>query len=159
MEQFYLFLIFILNGIIIGCIFDIFRISRKSFKTKDIITYIEDVLFWIISGIITLYFIFIFNNGEIRLFIFLGILFGISLYMLTISKYFIKISVNIILHIKKLINSIISIIIKPFILIFKMIKKIFFKPISFFCINVRHLFQDIFIKKIKNCKNCKKNEI
>ena len=38
-NQAYLFLIFSLNGFIIGVLFDFFRILRKSFKTKDIITY------------------------------------------------------------------------------------------------------------------------
>ena len=53
-----LFLIFVINGIIIGLVFDIFRILRKSFKTSDIITTIEDILFWIITGIIILYSIY-----------------------------------------------------------------------------------------------------
>lgn len=44
-----LFLIFTINGILIGLLFDFFRILRRSFKTKDIITYIEDILFWILT--------------------------------------------------------------------------------------------------------------
>lgn len=44
-----LFIIFTLDGILIGILFDIFRILRKSFKTDDFITYIEDILFWLIS--------------------------------------------------------------------------------------------------------------
>ena len=44
-NQAYLFLIFIINGIVIGLLFDIFRILRKSFKTSDIITYVQDILF------------------------------------------------------------------------------------------------------------------
>ena len=63
-NQAYSFIVFILNGILIGLLFDIFRILRKSFKTPDFITYIEDILFWILTGIITLYFIFIFNNRR-----------------------------------------------------------------------------------------------
>lgn len=63
-NQAYTFIIFIINGIIIGLLFDCFRIIRKSFKTSDMITYIEDILFWIIAGIITLYFIFIYNNRR-----------------------------------------------------------------------------------------------
>ena len=54
-NQGYIFVIFILNGFLIGILFDIFRILRKSFKTKDIVTYIEDILFWIITGIFLLY--------------------------------------------------------------------------------------------------------
>ncbi len=63
-NQAYSFIIFIINGILIGILFDIFRILRKSFKTSDFITCIEDVIFWILTGIISLYFIFCFNNRR-----------------------------------------------------------------------------------------------
>ena len=53
-NQAYSFIIFILNGLIIGLIFDIFRIFRKSFKTPDFITYLQDFIFWIIAGSILL---------------------------------------------------------------------------------------------------------
>ena len=88
-NQAYIFLIFVLNGIIIGIVFDFFRILRISFKTKDFVTYIEDFVFWCITGMILLYSIFIFNNGEIRFFMFLGVIIGIMLYMLMVSKYII----------------------------------------------------------------------
>ena len=91
-NQAYLFLVFVINGILIGVLFDFFRILRKTFKTKDIITYIEDFLFWILTGIILLYSIFTFNNGEIRLFMLLGILLGTIIYMIFISSYVIKIN-------------------------------------------------------------------
>ncbi len=48
----------------IGLLFDCFRVLRKSFKTSDFVTYIEDIFFWIIAGMITLYFIFIYNNRR-----------------------------------------------------------------------------------------------
>ena len=94
-NQAYLFCIFIINGIIIGILFDFFRILRKTFKTSDLITYIEDSLFWILTGIIILYSIFVFNSGEIRFFIFFGIILGVFLYMLLFSSYIIKINVKI----------------------------------------------------------------
>ena len=74
-NQAYLFLIFVINGLLIGLLFDFFRILRLSFKTRDFVTYIEDIIFWIITGIIVLYSIFIFNNGEIRFFRSSGLLF------------------------------------------------------------------------------------
>jgi len=98
-----LFLIFVIDGLIIGLLFDTFRILRKSFKTSDLITTVEDILFWIITGIIILYTIFIFNNGEIRFFMFIGIFLGALLYMLLISKYLIKLSVGIIKVLKKVV--------------------------------------------------------
>ena len=48
-NQAYLFFIFIVNGILIGLLFDFFRIARKVFRTNDIITYIQDILFWILT--------------------------------------------------------------------------------------------------------------
>lgn len=69
-NQAYLFLVFIINGLLIGLLFDIFRILRRAFKTSDFVTYIEDILFWILTGFSILYSIFVFNNGEIRLFMF-----------------------------------------------------------------------------------------
>ena len=78
-NQAHLFLIFLLNGISIGLLFDFFRILRKSFNTKDFMTYIEDVCFWLLTGLLILYFIFIFNNGEIRIYMFVSIILGFTI--------------------------------------------------------------------------------
>ena len=158
-SQVYLFLIFIVNGILVGILFDFFRILRKSFKTKDIITYIEDLLFWILAGTSILYFIFVYNNGEIRLFMFLGIAIGLVLYMLIFSSLFIKINVSIITFLKNIFIKIFTIILIPF----KFLKKMFFKPISFIFINIRKNFTNIYnnfnkiSKKHKNFENNVKN--
>lgn len=141
LEQLINFIYFIVTGIVLSVIFDIFRILRKTIKTSDIVTNIEDILFGIITGIIILISIFLFNNGELRLYIFLGIIMGITLYMIFISKYFIKINVVIINFIKK----IIILTTKPFICLFKFIKRLFFKPISFIFINIKLLSKKIFI--------------
>ena len=102
-NQAYLFLIFIINGVLIGLLFDFFRILRKSFKTKDMITYIQDIIFWILTGFIILYSTFTFNNGEIRIFMFVAILLGVVFYMMLISSYVIKVNVTIINFIKRFI--------------------------------------------------------
>lgn len=136
-SQAYTFLLFMLNGICIGIFFDIFRILRKTFKTRDWITYLEDILFWLLSGCITLYFIFVFNQGEIRLYIFLGILLGVILYILSISKYFIKLNVIVIEALKNIFGKIFAIILYP---IKKILKIIFFRPISFVFINLKKLY-------------------
>lgn len=137
LNQATLFLIFMANGAIIGLLFDIFRILRRSFKTSDLITYVEDIIFWILTGIIILYSIFVFNNGEIRLYMFLAIAVGVTLYMLILSSHIIKINVAVITFCKRIIKKILGIIMIPFKLIFKLIKRILFKPISFIIINIR----------------------
>lgn len=153
-----LFLIFVIDGFIIGLLFDTFRILRKSFKTSDIITTIEDIVFWIMTGIILLYTIFVFNNGEIRFFMFGGIFIGTLLYMLLISKYIIKTSVSVIKFLKKVITVIFKIVIFPIQSIYKIIKNILRKPILFCIINIKKTIRQIGTKIYKN-KNKKTKKI
>lgn len=145
-----LFLIFTINGVLIGIIFDIFRILRKTIRTSDFVTYMEDFLFWIITSILLLYSIFTYNNGELRFFMFLAVILGFTLYLFTISSYLIKINVKIINTIKKVFIKVFHAIYKPFIQIFKILKKIISKPILFIIINIR--------KNMKNIKNNLKNK-
>lgn len=136
-NQALLFCVFTINGVLIGLLFDFFRILRKSFKTRDIITYIEDILFWILTGIILLYSIFTFNNGEIRFYMFLGVILGCIIYMLLVSRYIVNTITKIILFFKKIIIKAVNIIIYPFKMLIKMLNKILKKPISFIIINFR----------------------
>lgn len=133
-NQAYLFLVFSLTGVIIGLLFDLFRVLRKSLKTADIITYLEDILFWIFSGILILYNIWYFNDGEIRLFMFLGIIMGIMIYMLTLSNLFIKIF-------QTILSTLIKILAIPFKTIITIFRKIY------------QIIKSIIKKNVKNSKN------
>ena len=148
-NQAYIFFIFILNGFLIGILFDIFRILRKSFKTKDFLTILQDILFWILAGFIILYSIFKFNNGELRGFIFLGILIGAIIYLLLFSKLFITVNVFIINILKKIIYYILILPIKT---ILKFLKKIIFKPVTSICVNFRKKMSKLLIKLKKIIK-------
>lgn len=153
-NQTYLFLIYIFNGFLISILFDFFRIIRKSFKTNNFLTSIEDILFWILTAIIILYSVFKFNDGELRGYLFVGITIGINIYMLFFSKVFIKINLYIINLFKKVFYYIFII---PALFVIKIFKKTFFIPI-------KHLLKKInkslsfFRAKIKDVKNNKKKE-
>lgn len=122
-NQAYLFIIFTINGIFIGLLFDFFRILRKSFKTNNVVTYFEDALFWIISGISIIFLMYKFSDGNLRVFMFLGIILGICMYLVTISKYVISFSVCIINFIKKIIKKCLEIFLFPIKKIIKLCKK------------------------------------
>lgn len=154
-NQIYLFSIYFICGIIIGIFFDLFRILRQSFKTSDIVTYIEDIIFGILTGIFLIFIIFIFDNGELRAFTFIALVLGAILYLLTISRYFIRINVNILTFLKK-------VIVKTFIIIsypFKIIKKYFFKlilrPYKILTINLKNILKNKIIKRKKIKKKYK----
>jgi len=154
-NQAYTFIVFIINGLLIGILFDIFRILRKSFKTSDLITYIQDILFWILTGIILLYSIFVFNNGNVRIYIFIAIGCGVLIYMLLFSKLIINVCVNTISIIKNILRKLKDIIFYPINLIYKAIKKIFLRPIAFIFIN----FKKITSKKNYLCSKIVKNTL
>lgn len=145
--QVYVFFVFILVGFLIGLLFDMFRISRRTFKTSDIVTYIEDILFWILSGLLIIFSLFKFNNGEIRVYIIIGLIVGISIYILVFSKLIINTLVKVIIFIKKIMSKLIKICLFPIDLI-KKILKILTKPIK--------NLQKMTISKIKNSIKTKK---
>lgn len=146
-NQAYLFLIFALDGIFIGILFDFFRILRKSFKTINLITNLEDILFWVLTGLSIIYCMYNFSDGSIRFFMFLGLGLGLLLYMLTISNFIVGTVVKVISIIKKIIFTIAKIIIFPFKTIFNFTEKILFRPIYIFFMksknNVTKKFKNI----------------
>ncbi len=150
MNQIYCFFIFIIVGIIISILFDIFRILRKVFKTPDIITYIEDIICGVLAGIIIIYSIFKFNNGEIRSYLFVGILVGILSYLFTLSKFFVKFGDKILTFLKKILLFPIK---KALLLsknVLKFINRNIFRPFSKFIISVRNKIPKFSIKKYIN---------
>jgi spore cortex biosynthesis protein YabQ len=149
LEQLNSFFVFFISGIIIGVLFDIFRIIRKLFKVSDIHTYIEDILFGIITGIFLVFIIFVYNNGNVRLYMFIAMAIGIVLYLLLISKYFIKLNVIIFSFINKCLVKLIKVIIYPIKLIFKLLKKIFKKPYTIIIINIKKIKELLIYKKWK----------
>ena len=148
LNQLYLILVFTLSGFLIGILFDIFRILRRSFKTSDFVTYIEDFLFWFLTGLYLLYIIFKFSFGNIRIFMFICLIIGFLTYILTISKYFISFNVKIINFFKNIVSKIIDIMIWPFKMIFKFLRKIFLRPITFITINFMSKLKKISINRI-----------
>lgn len=119
-----IFILFFLLGIVIGSIYDIFRVIRKNFKTSDFVTQIEDIIFLIIAGILILCFILKFCIGEIRFYVFIAIFLGILLYFLTISKAYVIILNIIAKFCKKILSFFVNLIKIPYIFIKKHIKKL-----------------------------------
>ena len=84
-----IFIKFLIIGTIISMIFEFFRRLRFHFKTTDLVTFIQDIIFTLISGFIIIKNIIDLNNGKIRFYIILGIIFGILIYSLTLKKVYV----------------------------------------------------------------------
>lgn len=109
-DQVYIFLSSVLIGAVMGVVFDFFRALRRNGNTKNIIVYIQDIIFWFIVAIIIITSSFILNNGELRGYMLIGYILGALLYMLILSNY-IK---GMFIIIMNLISNGIKFITKPF---------------------------------------------
>lgn len=95
-SQAYIFFTTLYGGIVIGFVYDIYRIFRYFFKPKKVATFIEDLVFWLIVSVIALFILFFSSWGELRGFIFLGFVSGAFIYSKFLSKIVITILVYII---------------------------------------------------------------
>ena len=75
------FLIFVNLGIIFSFIFDIIRAIRKIKKVKDKYICLQDIIYFIVIGIILLLTIINYMNTEIRMYLLLAIIIGIIIYI------------------------------------------------------------------------------
>ena len=82
-----IFLVTLYGGILVGIAYDIYRGIRKAFKKGKWITAILDTLFIITLGVIVVFVLFTANQGELRLFTFIGFALGFALYMAGLSPF------------------------------------------------------------------------
>lgn len=122
-RQTYIFLLACLAGLIAGFIFDIFRVKRKLVRTPDFIVQIEDILYWLIISVVLFVLMYYSNESEIRSYILLGILIGVIIYVLILSKYVFLFFVNTIRVLYKIIIFPINIFVKIFRIPIKIIVK------------------------------------
>ena len=147
-SQIGIFLIYFIAGVIICLIYDIFRALRKTVKTPDFVTYIEDTIFWILVATFLIYLIFILSSGEIRFFMFIAICLGGIAYYFTLSKYFMNISVYVQSFVKAIVKKLIIILLISLKLFLKINKKV--KCIM--CINLNNFKKNL----NRNSKKMKK---
>lgn len=107
------FLIMVLCGGGISCIFDLFRAFRIEVKPPAAIVYISDVLFCALSFFAMVACVWNFNSGEVRFFEITGLALGAVFYFLLLSKWILKFFLFIIKNILKFIRFILKILLTP----------------------------------------------
>ena len=86
-NQVTVFLWTIMIGAILGFVFDFFRILRRKGNTKDIMVYLQDVVFWLIVTIVSIVSTFLINDGELRGYMLFGYILGAVFYILLFSNF------------------------------------------------------------------------
>lgn len=128
---------FVILGIIISCLFDLFRAIRKIRKNNSMyVVMLQDIIFFILATIITVMYIIKVIDNNIRVYMFLAMLIGVAISRKIVSKYLIMLYT----WIFKSINFIIKFLCVPLELlsciICKLIKKIIKKCCKLFSLMI-----------------------
>lgn len=156
-NQALVFLTTVIIGVFIGFVYDLFRVLRKVIHHSNLMTYLEDLVYWIFVSLIMFYVMLNKNYGEIRVFSILGAFLGMILYFLTLGRLFMAASLTIIDFIKKVFAVLFEIIMTPFKLIYKLLEyplKFCKKKIMKYYANIKML-----LHKSKNYARIKKKKI
>lgn len=108
-----------LAGIIIGLLFDGYRLIR-GFNSSKLMLVVQDTLFWILVSMIVFVFLLYFNYGFLSLYIYIIIGVGLLVYLIIFSRLIFKVENTIVVYLYKII-------------------RIFMK-------NIRYVFKNIFTK-------------
>lgn len=93
-----------LSGVLTGILFDVYRIIRGFEGTNKILTFIEDMLFWIFSSIVVFIFLLFTNYAYIGFYVYLLIALGIYVYLKLLSKVILDIEYKILKTMGKLLR-------------------------------------------------------
>lgn len=107
---------------IVAFIYDIFRVRRKAIKSSNLIVYFEDFIYWIIVAIVLFAVIYQSNEGEIRGYLILGVVIGIILYGLLLSKIVMTVFLFVVKMLYKAAVTIFGILLFPLRIIFKILR-------------------------------------
>lgn len=141
-EQALEFLLSCLLGAVLGVLYDAFRILRAAIPHGRILTLLEDILFWALSAVITFFFLLLFSEGQVRLYILLGELLGFIVYYFTVGSLVIGASKWIIRQVKRFLRFLYRLFIRPFV-----------RPFSF----IFRKFRQGFVHISLNCKKLGQN--
>ncbi len=104
----------ILAGGLTGFIFDFYRTFRGFENVHKLLIIVEDILFWILTGILIFIFLLYTNQAVVGVYVYIWMAIGIYFYMKLLSKAFLRIQYKLICNVSKFIRIIINIVIFPF---------------------------------------------
>ncbi len=84
--QFAIFIFSCILGVVLGIIYDCFRIARMIINPRNIFIFFQDIVYFLLSALITFLFVLMFNDGESRFYILAGEGIGWIVYHLTFGE-------------------------------------------------------------------------
>ncbi len=122
------FVVMFFLGLLLGVIYDMFKIKRHIITTNKWLLIIDDVIFSILSIILFLLTVFIVNNGVLRWFEPFMCFVGLSIYRMTISRLVLKCAYFVSDILTGIIKFALRILVFPIMLLIKTLNKHILKP-------------------------------
>ena len=72
-------------GMLLGAIYDVFRITRKAFPLPSFLIAVEDILFFLICAVLSFTYMMNYSEGRLRWFVLVGQLLGACVYYFTVG--------------------------------------------------------------------------
>lgn len=115
----------VIGGIILGMIFDAFKVLRPSDKINCVVLGIFDLLLWSVITAAVFAIIFITNNAAVRWYEFAGMALGAVFYFMALSHIFETILTAFLRALKKIVGIFFAVILFPLRLVFRILKPVF----------------------------------
>ena len=78
------------SGAVITVVYDVIRIFRRLISHGNLLIGVEDFLFWIWTSLWTFSMLYRTNDGSLRIYTILAMVFGMIVYYNTVSEFFVK---------------------------------------------------------------------
>lgn len=89
-DEAHLFFVCFVLGVVLALVYDGIRILRLLFCHGDWLVDVEDLLYWIFTAWMVFRTLFHYNQGVLRGYAFVGMFFGVVIYLLTISNILLR---------------------------------------------------------------------
>lgn len=91
-EQTLLFLEALTVGFFLGLFMEPLRIYRMMARPGTVAVFFQDIIYWFLCAVCSFVFILTVNSGQLRIFLVIGIVIGMTVYFLTIGTLIMKAS-------------------------------------------------------------------
>ena len=85
--QAYTFAVMLVTGALLGLVFDCYRVAGSMLRVRGSVTFVLDLLYWVVATCIALASLVLCNWLELRLYVFLGLAGGAVSYYRCLSRY------------------------------------------------------------------------
>lgn len=86
-DQLSVFILTVAIGMLAGFCFDVYRVVRNLFRLRKIGTFLGDIFFWLAFTGLSFYILLLGNAGEVRFYVFIGLVIGAFMYLQLLGKY------------------------------------------------------------------------